>query len=304
LYAARGAHAAPMIRPFTAIAAALLAAVPAAAAGAPGDVPAQASKRIRSGYAKPPLAPVVHIRLSEHGYCSGTLITRALVLTAAHCLYANRTDGRGFVGWYGETGPLTVTPGSTVDSRGRRRRPYGAFRVRASVVPVRWQREDGGQDWALAVVGRDRRGVLPGTLTGTYSVHANVQIRPGNRFFSVGYPAAGPFSVNPYGQWFCETTWDGEEARSLAYTASSRGYWIGPCEMNGGSSGGPVFIRGQGDRWGIVGVNNRGVARSDGFGAWNLFYTFDDDFTRFYRHARRAIRAGERRGGADIELHR
>jgi V8-like Glu-specific endopeptidase len=293
-----------MNRPVTALAAVVLlvAAGPAAAAVEP-EPPAQASKRIRSGYANPPLAPVVHIRLSGRGYCSGTLISPAVVLTAAHCLYANRTDGRGFVGWYGSAGRLTITPGSTVDASGRQRRPYGTFRIRASVVPVRWQREDGGQDWALAVAGR-RGGRLPGALTGTYSVHANVAIKPGNRFFSVGYPAAGPFAVNPYGQWFCETTWDGEDGNGIAYTASSDALWIGPCEMNGGASGGPVFVRGQGPRWGIVGVNNRGVSRSDGFGAYNLFYTFDDDFTRFLRDARRAIRAGARRGGADIAMHR
>lgn len=297
-----------MNRPITAIAAVFLLAAaaggPAAADATTGPAPeALVAKRIRSGYANPPLAPVVHVRLSGRGYCSGTLVARALVLTAAHCLYANRTDGRGFVGYYGEAGRITITPGSTVDSSGRQRRPYGTFRVRASVVPVRWQREDGGQDWALAVVGRNRRGTLPGSLTGTYSVYANVPIRPGNRFFSAGYPASGPFAVNPYGQWFCETTWDGDEASNVAYTSSSHGLWLGPCEMNGGSSGGPVFVRGQGNRWGIVGVNNRGVARPDGFGAYNLFYTFDDDFKRFYRHAFRAIRAGERRGGADIELH-
>jgi hypothetical protein len=52
--------------------------------------------------------------------------------------------------------------------------------------------------------------------------------------------------------------------------------------MNGGSSGGPVFMEFAGNEWGIIGVNNRGARRADGFGDYGVFFYMDGDFGTFW----------------------
>lgn len=52
--------------------------------------------------------------------------------------------------------------------------------------------------------------------------------------------------------------------------------------MNGGSSGGPVFVQLTDGSWRIVGVNNRGHSLSDGYGAEGISFYFDERFGVFW----------------------
>lgn len=52
--------------------------------------------------------------------------------------------------------------------------------------------------------------------------------------------------------------------------------------MNGGSSGGPVFVQFPDGSWSIVEVNNRGRDREDGYGANGISSYFDDRFGQFW----------------------
>ena len=78
---------------------------------------ARSSALYSSGTTNPLMSAVVRFYYSgsptvTKGWCSGTLLTRGIVLTAAHCLYANRTDGHGEYGYY-PAAQMSVTPGNT-----------------------------------------------------------------------------------------------------------------------------------------------------------------------------------------------
>jgi hypothetical protein len=210
-----------------------------------------------------------------------------IVLTAAHCLFGNRSDPNpdGSYG-YLPTSQFVVTPGNYVDANGRARAPYGNWAVDNAFVPHGWTNEDGGLDWGIVVIRPDANGSYPGDLTGTYTARWNVIIPRGARFCKVGYPYSGPFKSAAWwfgnGQYYCDNRWDGENANNWAYTISSFNLVIGPCEMNGGSSGGPVFVQLRDGSWTIVGVNNRGHGRADGYGAVGISFYFDERFGEFW----------------------
>jgi trypsin len=228
---------------------------------------------------------VVRFYKDNEGWCSGTLLLRGIVLTAAHCLFANRTDGDGLYGYFPTTS-LVVTPGNYADLTGRGRAPYGNWEVANAWVPQGWADEDGGLDWGLVALKPDASGNYAGDYTGTYAAQWNAQIPVGAQFFKVGYPYTGPFRTASWyfghGQYFCDVSWDGDHGNNWAYTISSFNLWLGPCEMNGGSSGGPVFVRFTDGSWKIVGVNNRGYDRADGYGATGVSFWFDERFGQFW----------------------
>jgi hypothetical protein len=241
--------------------------------------------RLNSGYTNPLLPPVVRFYKDNDGWCSGTLVLRGIVLTAAHCLFANRTDGHGSYGYY-PASSMVVVPGNTIDSAGRSKAPYGVWQVQQVYVPQRWADEDGGVDWGIAVIAPDGSGHYPGDYTGTYPAYWGAHFPYRSRIFRVGYPYSGPFRgaswFYGHGQYFCDNRWDGENGNDNAYTASSYNLLTKPCEMNGGSSGGPVFVQFSDGTWGIIGVNNRGLDGDNGFGLYGVSMWLDDRFGAFW----------------------
>ena len=173
---------------------------------------------------------------------------------------------------------------------------YGVWQVTRTYVPAGWQQDDGGLDWGLMVVAPDSTGHYPGDYAGTYAARWDAPIGLGTRFFNVGYPASGPFRTPQYfyggGQYFCDTTWDPQyNSNDNTYTQSSFNIDIYPCEMNGGESGGPVFAQLSDGTWWIVGVNNRGLSLSNGFGDYGITMYMDDRFGQFWNSSIAAIQA-------------
>ena len=258
----------------------------ASATGAPALSPAvaEAAAKYSSGVNNPLNPSVVRFYLDGRGQCSGTMVLNGVVLTAAHCLFANRTDGRGQYGYY-DINKMLVVPGNTWTSTGNVGK-WGVYRVANAFVPNAWKNEDGGQDWGLVVLQPDSTGRHAGQYTGLYSATWNARFPVGTRIIRSGYPASYSFNSAAWGyggyQWYCDMRWDGETNNNNAYTASSYNLVTGLCEMNGGSSGGPVWALLPNGSWTIVGVNNRGWDGSNGFGTWGVSSYLDDRFGAFW----------------------
>ncbi|TLM86083.1 serine protease [Pseudarthrobacter sp. NamE5] len=171
-------------------------------------------------------APVSHIgkvffSLGGSNYvCSGNAVTSAnksTVSTAAHCLSEGPEASANFV----------FVPGYENGVA-----PYGRWTAKSLHVPVQWSAAgDMAYDTGFAVMDRlDQKNLTD--VVGGSGVAFN-QPR-GLTYKSFGYPAAAPF--------------DGKTLKSCTGTAAndkrnpqfnSQGI---PCDMTGGSSGGPWFI--------------------------------------------------------------
>lgn len=269
----------------------LLAGAASASAPAAAAPLARSAAKYSSGLTNPLNPMIVRFYLAGQGWCSGTMVLNGIVLTAGHCLFANQQDGKGRYGYY-DPGQMLVVPGNTWTANGNVGQ-WGVYRVARTFVPNAWANDDGGQDWGIAVLQPDTTGRHAGEYTGLAAATWGAQFPYGTRIIRAGYPASYAFATPQWGyggyQWYCDLRWDGETNNNWSYTASSYNLVTGPCEMNGGSSGGPVWAQLPNGSWTIVGVNNRGYDGTDGFATSGISSYFDDRFGAFWHAVMNSI---------------
>ena len=265
-----------------------------------------ASTELYFGFATQPLSTVVRIYwYPKAGYgpatCSGTIIRRGLILTAAHCVFANKIDGprEGYPeGFYANT--FHIVPGNNtsngygVQGSG----PYGEW-----TASRYWAGDDYfggatvGGDWAVIAVNPNAQGQYPGDVIGAQeNVTWNAPIPDGTEFFLTGYPASGIFQTNPsfgYGnhQYICDATWSRPGLTGAGY-GTYYALDFDPCQLNGGASGGPVFMHQADGSWTIIGVNNRGNLRADGYGQDMQSFYMDGRFGTLWQEVLTDLGAG------------
>ncbi|HLI71237.1 MAG TPA: hypothetical protein VKV19_15895 [Ktedonobacteraceae bacterium] len=168
--------------------------------------------------------------------CSGTAIessNQSVVDTAGHCLY-----------WDGDwTRNVLFCPlyenGNT---------PYGCWAARDLEVPSDWidrSPNDLHHDFGMAIVSPNFQGEKLTAVVGGAGWAYNQSVN--QPFYAYGYPAAYPF--------------DGQTRQSCEGATGTRWQYAGgtvisiPCNMTGGSSGGPWFIKINGN-WYLDGHND------------------------------------------------
>ena len=188
-----------------------------------------------------PLSTVGKIFFSDSSgldyVCSGTALISAngsVVDTAGHCLYWHNSWSRNLIFC-----PL-YDHGNT---------PFGCWAARALEVPSDWiddQPYDLHHDFGMAIVAANSAGTLTDVVGGVGWAYNQ---SPTQTFYAYGYPAGHPF--------------DGQSRQSCG-PATGKSWKHGggtvvsiPCNMTGGSSGGPWFIQLDG-HWYLNGHNDFG----------------------------------------------
>lgn len=147
-------------------------------------------------------------------WCTATAVksaNRSAVMTAAHCVRRGSSPGNTHI-------LMVFAPGY---SKGKL--PYGAFAVRTAVTPRAWE-NDSTDDLATLVVDTDRSGRKLTDVVGGQDVAFNRPV--GGTISPFGYSATRPQL--------------GEELLRCVGTAKKQsGQQAIPCDMSGGSSGGP-----------------------------------------------------------------
>ncbi|MFE7132684.1 trypsin-like serine peptidase [Streptomyces sp. NPDC057638] len=149
-------------------------------------------------------------------WCTATAVTsanRSAVMTAAHCVRRGSSP-------YNTNMSMVFVPGYH-----QGKAPHGVFAVRAAMTPRSWETSS-DNDISALVVGADKKGR---TLTDVVGGHAVAFDRAvGGSITALGYPATRPQR--------------GEELLHCVGTATKEhGEQVIPCDMTGGSSGGPWF---------------------------------------------------------------
>ncbi|HLQ28694.1 MAG TPA: hypothetical protein VK140_05590 [Ktedonobacteraceae bacterium] len=167
--------------------------------------------------------------------CSGNAVAslnQSVVDSAGHCLYWNGAWVQNLIFC-----PLYEN-GST---------PYGCWAARDLEVPSDWihaRPNDYHHDFGMAIVSPNSQGLLTELVGGAGWAYNQPVNQP---FYAYGYPAGNPF--------------DGQSRKSCEGSSGKRWRHGGgmvvsiPCNMTGGSSGGPWFIK-IGGNWYLNGHND------------------------------------------------
>ena len=192
-----------------------------------GRAAQQQGQRPRSGESSYPLSTVGKVfftnAIGQDSVCSGTAIVssnQSVVDTAGHCLYWNG-------GWVQN---LVFCP---LYDNGFG--PYKCWVARDLEVPSDWisrKPDDLHHDFGMAIVSPNNYGSLTDVVGGAGWAYNQPVNRP---FDAYGYPAAYPFDGQT--RQSCENR-SGKAWQEWGGTVVSI-----PCNMTGGSSGGPWFIR-------------------------------------------------------------
>jgi len=198
-----------------------------------GKAAQQQGQPPRNGEPSYPLSTVGKVFFTsaagQNFVCSGTAVAslnQSVVDTAGHCLYWNGDWVKNVIFC-----PLYEN-GNT---------PYGCWAARDLEVPSDWigaKPNDLHHDFGMAIVAPNSEGALTDLVGGAGWAYNQPVNQP---FYAYGYPAGYPF--------------DGQTRKSCEGSSGTAWKHGGgtvvsiPCNMTGGSSGGPWFIEISGNRY-------------------------------------------------------
>lgn len=194
--------------------------------GFPGQVMRQVGKIVSQGHD------------GRFWNCSGTVVSRSLVLTAAHCVADKRE--------------IAFVPGATWNESNELHGSFGYWKVTRTWSAPQYASDD-SVDYALMEIA-PLNGQYVGDVVGAWTIHANLKFNTASRVYATGYPASGHWRTAEAhlgnGQYACDSTYEGHTVDRSSYVMWTR------CPMNGGASGGPWFVQLADGSWTIGGVND------------------------------------------------
>lgn len=228
--------------------------------------------------------------------CSGTVVTRTLVVTAAHCVYSAANGGyaKEIYFYPGQTWGDAADPQSV-------RLPLGYWQANNWWAPDGYRFQgDGGLDYGLIEIGPAADGWLSDYTRGAWTWTANLRYQALARQYIVGYPSAGFWETargyHGRGQYGCDTNYDPAAGSETERIGSGYLMWS-RCFMNRGSSGGPWFVAMSNGSWTIGAVSSQCSGRDmtplNYCNPWADYIRgayFNENFQAFWNGVQRQLR--------------